>query len=479
MSSVTKVLALDLGASSGRAILASYNAETGALTTEEVHRFENNPIEKDGTLYWDIDALIGNIRTGVARAGQVDSVAVDTWGVDFALLDANGRLIEAPVHYRDRRTEGVAAQVCGEIGAETLYRRTGNQFMDLNTLFQLVALKRDKPETYEKTALTLFMPDYFNYCLGGEAVSEITISSTSQALNPITRQWDRETLGALGLDAGKFAPLVNSGTVIGAKDGMKIIAAAGHDTQCAVAAVPSDRDDIAFLSCGTWSLLGTELDEPILTKESLAAALSNEIGANGKINYLQNIIGLWLIQESRREWKRQGQVYAYSELEKLAAEAAPLRSFIDPDAPEFVAPGDMPERIREYCRKTGQPVPETVGEITRCIYESLALRYRYGLERLSAVTGKTFAALHIIGGGTQSQTLCRFTADVCELPVIAGPVEATALGNIVIQLTALGVLPNLEAGRAVVKTAEVINRYEPRPSEDWRYAYQNYKRSLK
>lgn len=479
MSSVKKVLALDLGASSGRAILASYNFETGALTTEEVHRFENNPVEKNGTLYWDIEALVSNIREGVAKAGPVDSAAVDTWGVDFALLDADGHLIEAPVHYRDRRTEGVSAQVIDQIGAETLYRRTGNQFMDLNTLFQLVALKRDHPETYAKTATTLFMPDYFNYCLGGRPVSEITISSTSQALNPITRQWDQETLSALGLDPAKFAPIVSSGTVIGEKDGMKIIASAGHDTQCAVAAVPSDRDDVAFLSCGTWSLLGTELDEPILTKESLDAALSNEIGANGRINYLQNIIGLWLIQESRREWKRQGKTYSYSELEKLAAEAAPLRSFVNPDAPEFVVPGDMPERIREYCRKTGQPVPESVGEITRCIYESLALRYRYGMERLSEVTGKKFSALHIIGGGTQSQTLCRFTADACELPVVAGPVEATALGNIVIQLTALGVLPNLDAGRDVVKTAEEIKRYEPRSSQDWRTAYQNFKRSLK
>ena len=479
MSGVRKVLAIDLGASSGRAILAAYDGAAGTLSTEEVHRFENVPVEKDGTLRWDIDALTANIREGAAKAGAFESVSVDTWGVDFALSDAEGRLIEAPVHYRDRRTEGVAAQVIEKIGAETLYRRTGNQFLDLNTLFQLVALKRDAPEVYEKTATILFMPDYFNYTLGGRPVSELTISSTSQALNPLTRRWDTETLSALGLDVRKFAPLVPSGTVIGERNGVRVVAAAGHDTQCAVAAIPTDRTDVAFLSCGTWSVLGTELDEPILTRESLDASLSNEIGANGKINYLQNIIGLWLIQESRREWRRRGTNYTYGELEKLAGEAAPLRSFIDPDAPAFNAPGDMPERIRAYCRTTGQPVPETAGEITRCIYESLALRYRLGLERMSAVTGKTFAALHLIGGGAQSATLCRFTADCCELPVVAGPVEATALGNIVIQLTALGAVPNLNAGRALIGKAEKIVRYEGRPSEDWRDAYRKFKRSLK
>ena len=479
MTAAKKVLAFDFGASGGRAIRAVYDPASGALTTEEVHRFENIPVEIDGTLHWNFAELLSHIRTGIEKAGPVDSLSVDTWGVDFGLIDSDGKLIAPPVHYRDRRTEGVAAKTVAKIGAETLYRRTGNQFLDLNTLFQLVALKRDRPELYGKTAKILFMPDLFHYLLGGIPVSERTIASTSQALNPETRRWDGPTLAELDLDEGKFAPVVESGTIVGETGGTKIIAGAGHDTQCAIAAIPTDRTDVAFLSCGTWSVLGTELDDPILTKESLEADFSNEIGANGKVNYLKNIVGLWLIQESRREWKRTGHNFSYSDLEQLANEAEPFRSFIDPGAAEFVLPGDMPGRIRDYCRRTGQPVPETPGEITRCIYESLALSYRIGLERMAAVTGKTFSALHMIGGGTQSRLLCQSTADCCGLPVVAGPVEATALGNILIQLTALGAFPNFDAGRAAVGKAETIHRYEPRRFDDWRSAYEKMTRSLK
>lgn len=478
MNSVRSVLAFDFGASGGRALRAVYDPASEALTTEEIHRFENVPVEVDGTLYWNFDELLTHIRTGLAKAGRVDSLSVDTWGVDFGLLDRDGKLIGSPVHYRDRRTEGVAAKVVETIGAETLYRRTGNQFLDLNTLFQLFALKRDRPDLYEKTAQILFMPDLFHYMLGGCAVSEVTIASTSQTLNPETRRWDKATCDALGLDVRKFVPVIDSGSVVGEIDGIKIIAGAGHDTQCAVAAIPTDRSDVAFLSCGTWSVLGTELSEPILTKESLLSDFSNEIGANGKINYLQNIIGLWLIQESRREWRRQGRNYSYSDLEALAAEADPFRSFIDPGAPDFLPPGDMPGRIRDFCLRTNQALPETPGQVARCIYESLALRYRVALERMAKVTGKTFSALHLIGGGTQSKILCRLTADCCELPVIAGPVEATALGNILIQLTTLGAFPTIDAGRAVVGKAETIVRYEPRPSSDWRVAYEKMKRSF-
>lgn len=291
-------------------------------------------------------------------------------------------------------------------------------------------------------------------------------------------------LTAYGLKENHFAPLVASGTVTGTlTTGAKIIAVAGHDTQCASAAMPCAEEDVehtAFLSCGTWSLLGTELDTPILTADSCQSGLSNELGANGKINYLKNIIGLWLIQESRREYKRRRQAYSFAELEQQALAAEPLRSFIDPDAPEFVAPGDLPGRIQEFCRRTGQPIPETMGAVMRCIYESLALKYRYAIEQLSAVTGRTFTTLHVLGGGTKDRLLCQMTADCCGLTVKAGPVEATALGNIMIQLKALGLLDSITQGRRLIAETEVIKTYTPSTQNDaeWNAAYDRFKTLL-
>lgn len=291
-------------------------------------------------------------------------------------------------------------------------------------------------------------------------------------------------LAAYGLPENRFAPIVASGTVTCTlANGAKIIAVAGHDTQCASAAMPcaeEDAEHTAFLSCGTWSLLGTELDAPILTADSCQSGLSNELGANGKINYLKNIIGLWLIQESRREYKRRGQAYSFAELEQQALAAEPLRSFIDPDAPEFVAPGDLPGRIQEFCRKTGQPVPETVGAVMRCIYESLALKYRYAIEQLSAVTGRAFTTLHVLGGGTKDRLLCQMAADCCGLTVKAGPVEATALGNIMIQLKALGVLDSITQGHRLIAETEVIKTYTPSTQNYavWNAAYDRFKTLL-
>ena len=328
------------------------------------------------------------------------------------------------------------------------------------------------------------MPDLFAALLGAEPVCERSIASTSQMLDPRTGQWSREVLAAYGLPENRFAPLVASGTVTGTlANGAKIIAVAGHDTQCASAAMPcaeEDAEHTAFLSCGTWSLLGTELDTPILTADSCQSGLSNELGANGKINYLKNIIGLWLIQESRREYKRRGQAYSFAELEQQALAAEPLRSFNDPDAPEFVAPGDLPGRIQEFCRKTGQPVPETVGAVMRCIYESLALKYRYAIEQLSAVTGRAFTTLHVLGGGTKDRLLCQMTADCCGLRVKAAPVEATALGNIMIQLKALGLLDSITQGRRLIAETEVIKTYTPSTQNyaEWNAAYDRFKTLL-
>lgn len=473
----TRVLAFDFGASSGRAILATYTGDD--LSYKEVYRFENIPVERDGTLFWDFETLLTEVKTGIAKAGQFDSIGFDTWGVDFGLLDRQGALLQSPVHYRDTRTEGMLARVRETLPVQELYAQTGNQVMAINTLFQLMAMREKQPDLLERAHTLLFMPDLFSYMLGGEAVCERSIASTSQMLDPHTGEWNTALLDRLQLPAHILCPTVPSGTVTGTlANGAKIIAVAGHDTQCAVAAVPTQSDDVAFLSCGTWSLLGTELNAPILTERSCARNLSNELDANGKVNYLKNIIGLWLIQESRRVWQRHGLMYSFAEIAAQAEEAPALRCFIDPDAAEFTPPGDMPARVQAYCRRTGQYEPKTVGEISRCIYESLALKYRYALEQLREMTGKQFSALHIVGGGAQASLLCRMTADCCGIPVVAGPVEATALGNIVIQLVALGALPDIAAGRALIERTEAVKTYQPAHTEEWDRAYAFYQTLL-
>ena len=467
-----RVLAFDFGASSGRAILAE--CENGRLTYKEIHRFENCPREQDGHFRWDFAALMDNVRQGIEKTGEFDSIGFDTWGVDFGLLDENGMLLGDPVHYRDSRTEGMVEKALARIDPDALNVATGSQIMAINTLFQLLAVKENDPETWKQPKRLLFMPDLFAHALCGADVCETTIAYTSQLLDARTDAWSREVLDAFNIPETLFAPRVDSGRVIGEYKGAKVIAVAGHDTQCAVAAMPAPAEGAAFLSCGTWSLLGCELDEPVLTEQSRLLALSNEKGANGKINYLKNIIGLWLIQESRRQWRRDGQESSSAELEALALAAAPLRSFIDPDAPEFTPPGDIPGRVREFCRRTGQPVPETVGQVMRCIYESLALKYRFALDQLSRATGKPFGSLHILGGGTKDGLLCRMTADCTGIPVIAGPVEATALGNILIQLAALGEVRDIKEGRALIAATEPVKHISPGNRRDWDKAYETY-----
>ncbi|MEG0616274.1 MAG: rhamnulokinase family protein [Oscillospiraceae bacterium] len=464
---MNKVLAFDFGASSGRAILAEY--DNGALTYKEVHRFENIPIEKDDAMFWNIDALMQNIKIGIKNAGTFDSLAFDTWGVDYGLLDKDGKLMQNPHHYRDIRTNGISAQACKLMPAAKLYKETGNQILDMNTLFQLITTDLSEANTL------LFIPDLLAYLLCGKAVCEMSIASTSQMLNPITELWSKPVLNAFNIPESLFAPLVKSGTVIGEYNGAKVISVAGHDTQCAVAAIPTKNSNAAFLSCGTWSLLGTELDCPILTEFSKLQELSNEIGANGKINYLKNIIGLWLIQESRREYKRQGTDYSYAELERLALATSPFKCFIDPCAPEFVSPSNIPQRIQEYCRKTHQYVPQSVGEIMRCIYESLAFKYRFTIAQLMSSTQKEFTTLHILGGGAKDRLLCQMTANSINMPVIAGPIEATALGNIIIQLKALGAISDIDEGRNILANTENLTTYTPSDAQVWDAAYKIYK----
>ncbi len=445
------VLAFDFGASSGRAIKGEFDGEN--LLCTEIHRFENNPIMHEGKLCWDFYTLQNEVRTAIDKAGKVDGIAFDTWGVDYGLIDRDNNLIGLPVCYRDERTHGVSKKAFEKMPGDALYAKTGTQIMDINTLFQLITDDLSEAKTM------LFMPDLFAFMLCGKAVCEQSIASTSQILSPTTLEWCDEVTSTFDIPKSLFAPIVKSGTVIGEYKDAKVIAVAGHDTESAVAALPTEDSDVAFISCGTWSLLGTELDEPILTKESYTEEFSNEIGANGKVNYLKNITGLWLIQESRRYWKKNGEVYSYADLERMARECTTEVASVDVDEPEFATPGNMPVKICEYCERNGLPVPKSPAEIILCIYKSLAKKYASSLSQLSEVTGKKFTAVHILGGGANDAFLCELTAKYCRLPVFAGPTEATALGNIILQLVALGALKDVAQGRKIIAKTEKIKEY--------------------
>lgn len=462
------VLAFDFGASSGRAIKAVFDGSK--ITYEEMHRFENTPVEIEGHIHHDTDMIMREINTAIDKAGKVDSLAFDTWGVDYALLDENDEIIEMPYHYRDCRTGNAVEKAVKMMPESKLYSLTGNQIMNINTLFQLLC---DKNLTKAKTLL--FMPDLFTYLLCGNKVCERTIASTSQMLNPENGEWSEDVLNAFSIDKSIFPKLCNSGTVSGEYKEIKVISVAGHDTQSAVSAVVNSDESTAFLSCGTWSLIGCEIDRPILSDLSFKNQLSNELGANGKINFLKNISGLWLIQEVRRDYKKKGLIYSYADLEKFALESQPFKCFIDPDSPLLFSHGDLPQKIADYCKKTNQKAPENVGETVRCIYESLALKYRYSLEQIQECTNRKFSKLAIIGGGTKDGLLCQMTADCLNIDVTAGPVEATALGNIILQLIALGEIKDVDEGRKIIKNTEKIKYFKPAESKQkWNEAYNRF-----
>lgn len=461
------VLAFDFGASTGRAIKASFDGKR--LQYEEIHRFENVPTYENGRLCWDFPALIGEVKKVLDEDHGIDAVAFDTWGVDYGLLDEDGLLMGRPTHYRDSRTEKTLPEILNKISPDELYSATGNQIMAINTLFQLAAEEKREAKTL------LFMPDLFVWALCGEISAERTIASTSQMYDFVKGDWNRKIAGLSGMREEILPPLVDSATVVGQYRGIQVIKVAGHDTQCAIAAMPSNGEGCpAFLSCGTWSLIGCESDEAILTEKSREDALSNELGANGKVNYLKNISGLWLIQEIRRNFRSAGKEYSFADMEELARGAEPFRSFLDPDDPDFAAPGKMPEKIRAYCEKTGQKIPESDGDLIRCIYESLAMKYRFAISQIEENTGKDFDRLHLLGGGTKDGFLCQMTASSLGVPVIAGPGEATALGNILLQLVALGDLADIDQGRAMIRAQEKVKTYEPTDTQNWEAAYKRY-----
>lgn len=482
-----RVLCFDFGASSGRAVLAWYD-ENGTVLTEEVHRFKNRGVNVNGTLYWDILSLYSEIKTGLVkahRAGGFSSVGIDTWGVDYGIIDKNGRLMSNPVQYRDKRTEGMVQEADRLIGLDRLYALTGNQIMPINTAFQLLSEKKERPYILEHGAYILPTPDLLCYMLTGEISAELSIASTTQLFNPQTLDWSDEAIEALGLPRRLFPRIVKPGETKGmlSKDiceelnipTAEVVAVCGHDTQCAYYAAPITGTEIshAVISCGTWSLVGTIIDKPVLTDDAAKLGITNEVGVNGSINLLKNITGLWLVQETKAFLEAQGEEYSYAELEILAREEEGFTAFIDPDAPEFSTAGNMPQRIKDYCVKTGQKAPETLGQVMRTIYLSLAMKYRLAIEQLGRLTDKNLPIIHMVGGGIRDTLLCQLTADVCGVDVIAGPVEATVLGNAIIQLIKNSEIPDeIHKQRIIECTAlsrnELFN-YKPQKNYDEKY----------
>lgn len=481
-----RVLAFDFGASSGRAIIGTL--DNGRITLNEVHRFSNDPVTVNGTFYWDVLRLFHEIKQGLLKAKQAggfDSIGIDTWGVDFGLLDKDGVLLENPVHYRDKRNIGMVEKAAKYIGKDEMYKLTGIQFMDFNTAFQLLSIKENRPELLARAESLLFMPDLFAYFLTGNKVSEYSIATTSQLVDINTRDWSKEMLEKLGLPEKIFNRIVPSGSVTGylsdeiceelGLEKVPVIAVCGHDTQSAVTAVPSEKEDFAFISSGTWSLFGTETKKPIVNDLSYSFNVTNEGGFGYSTAFLKNICGLWLIQESRRQWIREGKEYSYAELEKAALREKPFARFIDPDAPEFAVPGNLPARITEYCRRTGQSVPENEGQTVRCIYESLALRYRAVLEGIEKCTGKNYDSLNVVGGGTKDTLLCKMTADACNITVYAGPIEATVMGNVAVQLISGGDIADVVEARRIIANSGQLKCYSPENTAAWDEAYKKFK----
>jgi rhamnulokinase len=471
------VAAADLGASGGRVIVGrvgSGPAGTSRLDLHEVHRFPNTPVRALGTLHWDILALYDAVLAGLRAAGRdfdLASVGIDSWGVDFGLLDASGALLGNPVHYRDERTSGVADRLGGVVAADELYAVTGIQVLPFNTIYQLAAAAQTPQLDVARTLLLI--PDLLGYWLTGEAGAELTNASTTALLDARTQDWAWPLIGRAGLPASVLPPLRRPGDLVGPllpavaeaaglPARLPVTAVGSHDTASAVAAVPARGGDFAYVSCGTWSLVGMELDAPVLSAASRAANFTNEVGIDGTIRYLRNVMGLWLLQESSRTWAAAGRPVDQDDLAAQAARLPPLSFVIDPDDPAFLAPGDMPSRIAAACRALGQPVPESPVQTARCILDSLALAYRRAIIDVQELSGRHVDTVHLVGGGARNAVLCQLTADACGLPVVAGPAEATAIGNILVQARAVGAAPDeLDGMRALIRETQPLRRFEP------------------
>ena len=490
-------LGVDLGASSGRVLAGLFDGSR--LRLEDVHRFENGGVHVGDTMYWNILALWQNIvdclRSAVSQYNdRVASVGVDTWGVDFGLLGSDDRLLATPVCYRDARTVGIFDKAFAVVPREEIFAETGLQFMEFNTLYQLFALKLQNSPTLSSASSFLMIPDLINWMLTGEKANERTNATTTQFYNPNTGDWARSLLDRFEIPTSMLGRIVDPGAKLGTLQrgvadatglgDVSVVVPGTHDTASAVMAVPaagaaSGQPDWCYISSGTWSLMGVEVPRPIINGKCSQLNFTNEGGVGGTTRVLKNIAGLWLVQECRRIWKEQGQDYSWSELVRLAQQAPPLESFIEPDHPDFVAPKDMPAAIRDFCQRTGQPVPASEGAVIRTAMESLTLRYRMVLSWLEELTEGTIKTIHIVGGGTQNRELCQMTADSCGRRVLAGPVEATAIGNVMMQAVAAGDVRDIEQARDVVKNSFDVIEYHPQRTHAWDEAYGRFENLLK
>ncbi|OXM85171.1 rhamnulokinase [Paenibacillus rigui] len=480
------IIAFDLGASSGRAMLG--RLVDGKIEITELHRFSNDPVQVGDRLHWDILRLYHEIKQGLLIAKnqgiEVDSIGIDSWAVDFGFIGSNGELIGNPYHYRDRHTEHMMEKLFAQLPASEIFGRTGIQFLQFNTIFQLFALKQANSPWLQEGNRFLMIPDLLRYFLTGEMHNEFSNATTTQLYNPVQGGWDKELLQQLGLPESWFGEVLQPGSKAGMLQpsvcdelgisSIPVYAVAEHDTGSAVAAVPATDRSFAYLSCGTWSLMGTEVQEPVINDMAQQLNFTNEGGVEGTYRLLKNIMGLWILQESRREWEKAGKKYSFPELVQMAGAAKPFAAFIDPDHPMFLAPGDMPARIAQYCAETGQQAPETDGEIVRCILESLALKYRFVFEMTERLSGQAFNGLHMVGGGINNTLLCQWSANAIGKPVWAGPSEGSAIGNMAVQWIAQGVFADIWEARQAIRDSFPVVEYKPEEQDQWGQAYDRF-----
>ncbi|MFB5677524.1 rhamnulokinase family protein [Paenibacillus terreus] len=481
------ILAYDLGASSGRALLGRLTGSR--IEVEEVHRFANDPVKVGERLQWDILRLYHEIKQGLLKTKhmgvQPQSLAIDSWAVDFGLIGRDGELLGNPYHYRDWHTHGVMESMFQSVPKQYIFERTGIQFLSFNTIYQLAAMKQAGSPLLREADRFLMIPDLLRYFLTGEMLNEFSNATSTQLYNPLAGDWDWELINRIGISDSWFGRVADPGTEAGrirssvmtdlGIEAIPVWTAAEHDTASAVAAVPALERSFAYLSCGTWSLMGTEVDRPVINEETLRFNFTNEGGVGRRFRLLKNIMGLWIIQELKREWEREGLAYSFTEIVQLAEKAPAFAAFIDPDDELFLHAGDMRSRIRQYCRTTGQGLPDGPGELARCIFESLALKYRYVLELTEKLSNQRFNGLHMVGGGIQNALLCQWTADSIGKPVWAGPAEGSAIGNLAVQWIAQGVFSDIWEARKVIRESFPVKVYEPANREAWEEAYGRFR----
>ncbi|MCH2123168.1 MAG: rhamnulokinase [Pirellulaceae bacterium] len=485
-------LAIDLGASSGRLVAGLFDGQR--IVLEEVHRFGNRGVQVGPRMYWDILRLWTEVQDGLRKAqdrygSRVATLGVDTWGVDFALLDRDDELLSNPLHYRDRQKAGILERSFQTVSRQEIFATTGLQFMEFNSLFQLISMRETDSPVLEAAASMLMIPDLFHWLLTGEKANEFTNATTTQFYNPAQGCWAKSLLERFDLPTGILGEIVHPGSVLGplrsdvadevGLSAVKVVLPGTHDTASAVMAVPTtdppcEQPDWCYISSGTWSLMGVEVPRPLINETCLQLNFTNEGGVGETIRVLKNIAGLWLIQECRRVWQQAGNAYDWEDLVELAAASPPLVSLISPDDQAFVSPRSMPETVCEYCRSSGQDIPASEGAVIRCILESLALRYRLVLGWLEELTGGTISTVHIVGGGTQNKLLCQMAADACNRRVVAGPVEATAIGNLMMQLVAAGEIGSIREARSIVSSSFPVDTYEPQDPGPWNAAFERF-----